>query len=130
MLQGKCVGCMVQRIPCPQYEAGSKPPGCPEDTSWNAMLEAGWNLRFLNDYMRKGYLKGSNPNVHGMVESIACSRANVFAGTYYSTFTGYIHRLRGFHGLAEKSYYHSTEFVHHMQMKKSVGHGAVAQMVQ
>ena len=28
-------------------------------------------------------------------------------GTYYSTFTGYIHRLRGYHGLGESTYYHT-----------------------
>ena len=29
-----------------------------------------------------------NPNQYGMAESIVCSRAKDFAGTYYSTFTG------------------------------------------
>ena len=42
-----------------------------------------------------------------MAESIVCSRAKAFAGTYRSTFTGYIHRLRGYHGLGESTYYHS-----------------------
>jgi len=104
-----------------------------------------------------GHLKGVNPNQHGMVESIVCTRAKAFAGaplppilprdslclslssfffppsaptpagslphlpcpcpcvprtprsgTYYSTFTGYIHRLRGYHGLGESTYYHTT----------------------
>lgn len=68
-------------------------------------------------------LKGVNPNKHGMVESIVCSRAKAFAGTYYSTFTGYIHRLRGYHGLGESTYYHAKKFVLDLQMKKSVGHG-------
>lgn len=58
-----------------------------------------------------------------MVESIVCSRAKVFAGTFFSTFTGYIHRLRGYHGLGEDTYYHSTGRVTFLQMKKSVGHG-------
>jgi hypothetical protein len=120
---GVCKGCMVQRIPCEKYESGKKPPGCPEDTSWDAFKNAGWNIRFLDDYMKKGMLKGVNPNLHGMVESIVCSRAKVFAGTYFSTFTGYIHRLRGFHGLGEATYYHSTNYIHSLQIKKSVGHG-------
>ena len=46
-----------------------------------------------------------------------------FAGTYYSSFTGYIHRLRGYHGIGEQSYYHSTNRVTKLRMKKSVGHG-------
>ena len=120
---GVCKGCLVQRIPCEKYEKGKKPPGCPEDPSWDAFKKAGWNIRFLNDYMKKGMLKGVNPNLHGMIESIVCSRAKVFAGTYFSTFTGYIHRLRGFHGLGEATYYHSTNYIHSLQIKKSVGHG-------
>jgi len=73
-----------------------------------------------------------------MIESIVCSRAKVFAGTYFSTFTvqntprkafliavlltplskGYIHRLRGFHGLGEYTYYHSTQYVHSLQVSR------------
>lgn len=87
------------------------------------MVQAGWKIRFLRDYLAKGALKSVNPNVHGMVESIVCSRAKVFAGTYFSTFTGYIHRLRGYHGLGEATYYHSARYLNHPQMTKSVGHG-------
>jgi hypothetical protein len=121
--KGICENCLVQRIPCTQYEAGKKPAGCPEDTTWNAFKEAGWTVRFLNDYISRGVLEGVNPNIYGMVESIVCSRAKVFAGTFFSTYTGYIHRLRGYHGLGEDTYYHSTGRVNALRMKKSVGHG-------
>jgi hypothetical protein len=80
-------------------------------------------VRFLRDFLRRGYLRDANPNTYGMLESIVCTRAALFAGTYFSTFTGYIHRLRGYHGRGESTYYHSTKYVHHAQMKKSVGHG-------
>ncbi len=92
-------------------------------TSWKALTDAGWNVRFLNDFMKKGALKGVNPNIFGMVESIVCSRATAFAGTWFSTFTGYIHRLRGFHGLGESTFYHSTGKLLAAQNKHSVGHG-------
>ena len=72
--------------------------GCPEDPSWAGFERAGWKVRMLDNYIKQGHLTGVNPNLHGMIESIVCSRAKVFAGTYFSTFTGYIHRLRGFHG--------------------------------
>ena len=72
---------------------------CVEQTSWNAFVKAGWQIRFMRDYMPHarpdGYLRDANPNTFGMLESIVCSRAKLFAGTYFSTFTGYIHRLRG-----------------------------------
>jgi hypothetical protein len=64
-----------------------------------------------------------NPNIQGMIEIIVCSRAKLFAGTYMSTFTGYIHRLRGYHGLGEETYYHSTGHVTDLRLNRSVGHG-------
>lgn len=119
---GLCKGCRVKAIPCEEYKS-PRPPGCPEDTSWKAFSDFGWNVRFLRDYLKNGYLKDSNPNVHGMVESIVCSRSKKFAGTWFSTFSGYIHRLRGYHGLGEDTYYHSTGKVTAPQLEKSVGHG-------
>ena len=122
--KGICDGCRVQGIPCTKYKADGKyPQGCPEDASWDAFRKAGWTLRFFADYSNSGSLSGVNPNTVGMLEVIACSRAEVFAGTFYSSFTGYIHRLRGYHGIGEQSYYHSTNRVTKLRMKKSVGHG-------
>ena len=121
--KGICENCFVNRLPCTSYATGSKPVGCMEDSSWEAFRRFGWKLRFLNDYLQKGHLQGANPNSHGMVESIVCTRAKAFAGTYYSTFTGYIHRLRGYHGLGESTYYHTKGHVFHPQMTKSVGNG-------
>jgi len=74
-------------------------PVCSCQPSWRAFEDAGWTIRFLRDYLKdappESLLRRANPNTHGMLESIVCSRAAVFAGTYFSTFTGYIHRLRG-----------------------------------
>ncbi len=58
-----------------------------------------------------------------MIESIVCSRAKAFAGTFRSTFTGYIHRLRGYHGLGESTYYHSDRMFLEAVSSKSIGHG-------
>jgi hypothetical protein len=120
---GVCKNCYVNRQSCDSYAPGSRPVGCPDDPSWKAFVDFGWKVRFLKDYLAKGLLKDSNPNVHGMVESIVCSRSKAFAGTWFSTFTGYIHRLRGYHGLGEATYYHSNHHVLHAQSPKSVGHG-------
>jgi hypothetical protein len=99
--------------------------GCPADPSWKAFIDFGWKLRFLKDYIAQGYLKDSNPNVHGMVECIVSSRAKAFAGTFYSTFSSFIHRLRGYHGIAEETYYHSTGHLLDLQQPRSYGHGFV-----
>jgi hypothetical protein len=91
--------------------------------SWKAFVQAGWKIRFLRDYQKAGYIAHANPNTFGMIESIVCSRAKAFAGTYFSTFTGYIHRLRGYHGLGEATYYHHKQYVFYPQKKRSIGHG-------
>lgn len=70
-----------------------------------------------------GVIDYANPNTYGMAESIVCSRAKAFAGTFRSTFTGYIHRLRGYHGLAESTYYHSTGHLMDAVSDKTIGHG-------
>jgi hypothetical protein len=85
---GKCRGCRVGGKPCETYPSGSKPVGCPEDPSWDAMKRAGWQIRLLRDYQKAGVVADNNPNHFGMIESIVCSRAKAFAGTYFSTFTG------------------------------------------
>lgn len=87
------------------------------------MREYGWNLRFLGDYLKNRTLAGVNPNLHGMIESIVCSRAKVFVGTYFSTFTGYIHRMRGYHGIGEQTYYHHQHYLNYLQKEKSSGNG-------
>ena len=120
---GVCSHCLVKRKPCEEYTPGSKPVGCPEDCSWKAFTTAGWKVRMLKDYTKDGVLAGANPNWYGMIESIVCSRAKVFAGTYFSTFTGYIHRLRGFHGLDKDTYYHHPKFMNMLKTSKRVGHG-------
>ena len=121
---GKCANCHVGRKPCSSYPT-PKPSGCGgDDPSWDYFRkEAGWKIIFLNDFLKRGLFKGVNPNIFGMLESIACSRAKIFAGTYWSTFTGYIYRLRGYHGLGEDSYYHTNHHVFDLRSKKSVGHG-------
>jgi hypothetical protein len=58
-----------------------------------------------------------------MVDSIVCARAAEFAGTWFSTFSGYIHRLRGYHGLGENTYYHSNGRVDVARSAPSMGQG-------
>ena len=120
-----CRGCLWQRKPCDTYPVPRpKNYGCPDDPSWVAFArDAGWEPVFLGDILKDGALGGVNPNYYGMIESIACSRASVFAGTYWSTFTGYIHRLRGYHGLGEHTYYHTTGKVDLARSPKSIGTG-------
>ena len=42
-----------------------------------------------------------------MIDTIVASRSRAFAGTWFSTFTGYINRMRGYHGLTMKDSWYS-----------------------
>lgn len=47
--------------------------------------------------------KGLNSNFYGMFDQLVASRGKVFVGTFYSTFTGYINRMRGYHSPKDKT---------------------------
>ena len=59
--------------------------------SVSALLKK-WQVHFLKDYME--LLHGTKPSLYPMIESAICSRARVFSGTFKSTLSGYVHRLR------------------------------------
>ena len=43
-----------------------------------------------------------NTNHYGMLDQLVASKGRTFVGTYYSTFTGYINRMRGYHSTKDK----------------------------
>jgi hypothetical protein len=57
-----------------------------------------FKVRFLQDIADLARLGAShlNQNHIGMVEQVICANAHTFIGTPYSTFTGYITRMRGY----------------------------------
>lgn len=57
------------------------------------------DIRFLDDYWDIAGLGDIDSNYFGMIDTIISSRARAFAGTWFSTFTGYINRMRGYHGM-------------------------------
>jgi len=59
-----------------------------------------YDVVFLDDF--KDLLKGVNTNYYGMIDSLVAARSEVFFGCWFSTFTGYINRLRGYHNNKEK----------------------------
>jgi len=70
-------------------------------------LAVHYQLRFLDDYWDLAGLSGLDGNYMGMIDTVVASRARAFAGTWFSTFTGYINRLRGYHGLSMKDSWYS-----------------------
>lgn len=74
-------------------------------------IHAGYTIRFIKDIaesvgLNRGIL-ADDPNFIGMVEQIVASKGRVFIGTWFSTFTGYINRIRGYYGedTAKTSFY-------------------------
>lgn len=65
------------------------------------------DLRFLGDYFEEAGLGHLDSSLMGMVEIAVTSRGRVFVGTWHSTFSGYIIRLRGYYGVTKMSNYYS-----------------------
>jgi hypothetical protein len=58
-------------------------------------LREQYNIFFLDDFLH--LVPDLNKNYYGMLDQLIASRGRTFVGTYYSTFTGYINRIRGYH---------------------------------
>ena len=59
-----------------------------------------------------------NPNYLGMIDQVVCAGGEMFTGTWFSTFSGYITRMRGYQGLQDSSVRyadmaHRDRFQHH-----------------
>jgi hypothetical protein len=46
--------------------------------------------------------RGLNTNYYGMLDQLIASKSRTFVGTFHSTFTGYINRMRGYHSMQKK----------------------------
>jgi len=66
-----------------------------------------YNLRFLSDFSNAAGLNELDPNLMGMIDTIVASQGRLFVGTWFSTFTGYINRLRGYYGMSGATSYYS-----------------------
>jgi hypothetical protein len=78
-----------------------------KDEAYLQVLRDFWKVRTLSDFHKRVGLDKLNQNYMGMVEQIVTSRSEVFVGTWFSTFTGYITRMRGYYGFDYRTnWYH------------------------
>ena len=80
-------------------------------------LSENYSLLFLDDFSLE--LEGVDRSYYGMIDQLVAARGETFFGTFPSTFTGYINRLRGYYSTKEglegsadgiiKSFYFSPE---------------------
>jgi len=71
-----------------------------QDRKFFAPLDGRYRLRFLTDFPEAtapGSL--SDPNFQSMIEVLVASQGRHFVGTYFSSFSAYIGRLRGYKGI-------------------------------
>jgi hypothetical protein len=54
-----------------------------------------YKLLFLDDFIH--LIPHLNTNFYGMLDQMICVKSRVFYGTWWSTFSGYINRMRGYH---------------------------------
>jgi hypothetical protein len=85
-----------------------------DKTFFQPWLDRGFRIRFLDDFWDSATLDDMNKNHFGMLEQVIASRGRVFVGTWFSTFTGYITRLRGYHGMSDLTTYF-TNVEHHLR---------------
>ncbi len=78
-----------------------------KDEAYLGVLRQHFNMFTLSDFHELVGLPKLNQNYMGMVEQIVCARSQVFIGTWFSTFSGYITRMRGYYGADHRSnWYH------------------------
>lgn len=95
------------------------------DRSFFKALSEEYDIVFLDDFAH--LLEGVNTNYYGMMDQLIASKGRIFFGCWFSTFTGYINRLRGYHankakkwkgyesGLVPSYYYALEDRKFHMQ---------------
>lgn len=70
------------------------------DKTFFAPLEKHYDVYYLDNF--KHLIKDLNTNYYGMLDQLIASRSRVFFGSKYSTFSGYINRMRGYHADKQK----------------------------
>ena len=69
-------------------------------TFFDVFREKGYQIYFLDDFA--DLIPNVNKNYFGMLDQRIASRGRTFIGAYFSTFTGYINRMRGYHSQKDK----------------------------
>jgi len=88
-----------------------------------------YDLCYLDDF--KHLIEGFNINYYGMLDQLIASKGRIFFGTFFSTFTGYITRMRAYHstkdeldgyqnGILPTTYYFLKEFKNSLRSYKKV----------
>jgi hypothetical protein len=103
-----------------------------KDKAFFEPLHKHHKILFLRDFDH--LIVGIDPNYYGMIEQLVCAKGDKFVGTFYSTFTGYINRVRGYHaqkmGTAEaRKGFLNSEYMGHNGNYRKVTHVSTLYLV-
>jgi len=70
------------------------------DKSFFDDMKKHFDVVFLDDYLH--LVEGLNPSYYGMLDQLVTSRGRYFFGCWFSTFSSYVNRLRGYHSQKDK----------------------------
>jgi len=65
------------------------------DKSFFKPFKDHYDVVFLDDF--KEHIKGINTNFYGMLDQLIASKGRIFFGTWWSTLSGYVNRMRGYY---------------------------------
>lgn len=85
-----------------------------KDAGWFRPIRDRFEIYFLSDF--EAELEGlEDPNARGMVEQLvaAAPPCRTFTGTFFSTFSGYVARLRAYHGHASDTFFYAAPHAKH-----------------
>ena len=103
-------------------------PATRRDLSFFAPITTVLRTAFLA-HAYKGVLERDTPSYWlGCIEQLVCARARTFVGTYFSTFTSYIQRLRGYMGDVRHTGFLYTHMRYPEQYRRSTPRGGVGRM--
>jgi len=94
------------------------------DKSFFEPFKEHYDVVFLDDF--KEQIKGINTNFYGMLDQLIASKGRVFIGTWWSTLSGYVNRMRGYYiakhkldgykdGAMESYYFYPDERMNQMK---------------
>ncbi|KAL7460870.1 hypothetical protein ACHAXS_001306, partial [Conticribra weissflogii] len=83
-------------------------------------LKKHYKLRFLSDYHDLIGMDNLDPNYMGMIDQVVSSRGRIFIGTYFSSFSAFIGRMRAYSGISSKKMYYGSSKQYELETHKWV----------
>lgn len=78
--------------------------------SFFAPLRRHHQLFFFEDFAEEAGLNALDPNFYGMIEQLVAAHGRTFTGTWFSTFSAYVCRLRAYYGKPDEAcFYYSPQ---------------------